>query len=250
MLRSLMAAALFATAWLTSAEAFELVPVVQDFTPTGAGSTQTFGIVNNAAEPVAVQVSVARRNVALDGTETLVPAEQEFLVYPPQAVVAPGRVQVVQVRWLGDRAPTQEQPFRLVAEQLPINLEEARPQPLGGVVNVLLRYEGAIYVVPPGVRPEIKLDTVARVETAQGPRLAVTLANSGKSHGIVETAELSVRGRDADGRAATVNLTEDALGGLLGANVQANSRRQFLLDWPAALGTGEVSATIKAEVAR
>lgn len=117
-------------------------------------------------------------------------------------------------------------------------------------MNVLLRYEGAIYVVPPGVRPEIKLDTVTRVETPQGPRLAVTLANSGRSHGIVEAAELSVRGRDAEGRAATVHLAEDALDGMIGANVQASSRRQFLLDWPAGLGTGELSATLKAEVAR
>jgi fimbrial chaperone protein len=249
MLRTLLAAAFILTGWTGLANAFELIPIVQDFSPVGADATQTFGIVNKDKEPVAVQIAIVKRDVAFDGTETLTPAEEEFLVYPPQAIVAPGKVQVVQVRWLGDRAPKQELAYRIIAEQLPVQLEQNAPAG-GGVVNILLRYEGAVYVVPPGVKPDVRLEGVARVETADGPKLAVTLANRGSSHGIVTNPVLSLRGRGTDGRSLSVDLNAEAVDLLTGANVQAGNRRQFLLEWPAGLAAADLTATLKAEYTR
>lgn len=250
MLRTLIAAVLLATGWIRLADAFQLVPIAMDFAPAGAEATQTFGILNDDAQPVAVQISVVKREVALDGTETLTPAEEEFLVYPPQALVAPGKVQLVQVRWIGSRTQTKELPYRIIAEQLPVELDQKAVQGNVGRINILLRYEGAIYVAPPGVKSDIVLENVGRLETAEGPKLTVTLSNRGTSHGILTDAVLSVRGRGADGRSTSIDLKDEALGNLLGGNVLAGNQRQFLMDWPVALAAGEVTATLKAQYGR
>lgn len=249
MLRTLFAALVIATGWIGSANAFELIPMVQDFAPTGAQATQTFGVYNRDAEAVAVQISIVKRDVAFDGTETLTPAEEDFLVYPPQAVIAAGKVQLVQVRWLGNRAPTQELAYRIIAEQLPVNVAP-RTEGLGGRVNMLLRYEGALYILPNGAVPDIRLEEVNRVETASGPKLAITLSNKGKAHGIVDEAVLTLRGRSVDGRSASIDLKDEALGELLGANVQAGNRRQFLVDWPAALVADDIAGALRAQYTR
>lgn len=221
-----------------AASAFQLVPISMGFEPTGVNATQTFGIFNDGQESIAVQVSIVTRSVAVDGTETQAPADEDFTVYPPQAVVAPGKVQLVQVHWLGDPRPAKELAYRILAEQLKIEL--APRNTLGGRITILMRYEGAIYVTPPAAQPSVSVESVSRVQTAEGPRLSVTVANKGTAHGALDGPVLSVRGAGA-----SVDLRDEALADLGGVNVLAGGRCQFLLPLPTALATGDLTATLK-----
>ncbi len=75
-LRTAAAVVLASTALMLGAEpssAFQLLPMSQQFAPTGADATQTFALNNEANEPVAIQIFVVKREVAPDGTETLTP---------------------------------------------------------------------------------------------------------------------------------------------------------------------------------
>lgn len=226
-----------------SAAAFQLIPIVMEFAPSGRAATQTFGVFNDGNEPVAVQIDMVERQVGLDGEETLPPADDRFLVYPNQALVPPNEMQIIQVRWLGESDPDRELAFRIIAEQLPVAFEGAPPP--GGRIDILVRYEGAVYVTPAGAVPSLAVDEVAREVTDQGVRLAVTIANRGTRHGILNGAVLTVQSG-----AARVDLSGGALAGLEGENVLAGNRRRFLLPWPESLGSQAPSATLRLEGAR
>ncbi|MEY2978723.1 MAG: molecular chaperone [Prochlorotrichaceae cyanobacterium] len=155
------------------AEAFKLIPISRVFTPAGSGATQSYEIVNDGEEPIAVEISVVERNVALDGRESYAPADEEFLVYPPQMILNPNQTQVVRVTWLGDPQPLQELAYRLIAEQLPIELVQSAAtsttQPTGAV-QVALRYAGSIFIRPNNVAADVVLDGVqSQVDPAGAP---------------------------------------------------------------------------------
>ena len=231
-----------------AAGAFQLLPMSMELAPTGNKATQTFAITNEATEPVAVQVFIVLRNVALDGTETLTPADADFLVFPPQAAVPAGKTQLVQVRWLGSRAPTTELAYRIIAEQLPVALENRGAQ--GARLEILMRYEGAVYITPPGVAPDVVVDAVASVQTPEGQRLAVTLHNKGTAHGLLDQAVLTVAGRGANGQPASTELRGEALGPMASPNILAGGKRQFLLPWPANLAPEGLTGTLRTSYVR
>ncbi len=123
---------LLAQAWLSAlvvllfvpapAEAFKLTPIEMVFEPAGRGATRTFQITNAHDQPIAVEIRLAARDMNLSGEDVLSDAEDSFAVFPAQAIVLPGKSQTVRVQWLGDPAPERELAFRMVAEQLPIEL--------------------------------------------------------------------------------------------------------------------------------
>ncbi|MBD0866649.1 MAG: molecular chaperone, partial [Rhodobacteraceae bacterium] len=107
--------------------AFRFGPFIEYFAPYGPDSKKTYRAENESAAPMAVQISLKRRQMALDGSETLSDAEEDFVVFPPQFLLGPGQVRSIRVQWLGDPQPEVELAYRIIAEQLPVDL-----QPQGG----------------------------------------------------------------------------------------------------------------------
>ncbi len=220
----------------------------QQFAPVGADATQTFALNNEANEAVAIQIFVVKREVAPDGTETLTPADADFLVFPPQVAIPAGKSQLIQVRWLGTRTPATELTYRVIAEQLPVALVD-RGQ-TGGRLEILMRYEGAIYITPPNAAPNVAVASAARVDTPDGPRMAVSLRNSGTAHGLLDQAVLTVAGTGADGRPVTKELRGEDLGPMASPNILAGNKRDFLLAWPEGLNPQGVTATLRTSYVR
>src|ERR1044072_6580605 len=85
-------AAHFLLVSIPAAHAFKLVPIRVEFEPTGRGVNQTFRLENESSNSVPVQLSMLTRQMDLDGNETNAPAEDDFLVYPPQILLKPNQV--------------------------------------------------------------------------------------------------------------------------------------------------------------
>jgi len=228
-----------------SLRAFELVPMSMDFDPAGRGATRTFRLDNAADESVPVQISIVVRKMDLDGKETYTPADDDFAVYPPQAVVAPKQSQAVRVGYLGRADLKEEAAYRIIAEQLPVNL--SREQGAGGRVNLVLRYLGTIYVVPKGVKPDVVLESVSAEPDQDGKRkLVVVLHNRGNAHTLLGRPQLEVTVTSPEGAALPpVRLEGDLLKGLTNENMLAGHKRRFVLPWPETLPAGSVKATFE-----
>jgi fimbrial chaperone protein len=125
-----------------TAQAFKMVPMSVKVSPSGRGASETFVVDNNAANPIAVEMKVFIRSMTEAGEDILTESKDDFIIFPEQMVVMPGESQSVRLRWIGQE-PDKERAYRLVAEQLPLNLEEEVID--GGRINVVFRYVASVY---------------------------------------------------------------------------------------------------------
>lgn len=220
MFRNLTALGLVILAMTSPAFAFEMTPLELELDPAGRESSGSFRIVNIDARPIAVEVAVFTREMTEEGADILRPADGDFIVYPPQMIVMPGRTQTLRVQYIGDPVDGPERAYRLIAEQLPIDLGDDGQGRDGGSISLLVRYVASLYVGPPSAKPALR---VIAAEPAPGNRMRVVLANEGSGHALLTNLKLRVGGRE---------LADDAIAGLLGENILAGVTRSFLIPWP------------------
>jgi fimbrial chaperone protein len=217
--------------------AFRLVPMREEFDPAGRGANRAFRVENDGNETVAIQISMLKREITLEGQELTTPADEEFIVYPPQFLLEPRQAQTIRVKWIGDANPARELAYRIVAEQLPVNFSK---HPTGGAkVNLLVRYVGSIYIVPKTATPEISLESVRmRMNADLSRSLELTFSNTGTKHDVLRNLRLRLQ---SGGQ--TVELGPEQLEGVSGENLLSGSRRRFTIPWPVGLPDGRITAT-------
>ena len=114
----------------------------------------TFTVSNDSDASIAVQLEVKVRSMNPDGTEDL-PETDEFLIFPDQLVLSPKSRRVVKVRWTKGEVKDIERSFRLIAEQLPIDMNKKKDTKTD--IKILLRYVAALYVTPKKTSAEVKV---------------------------------------------------------------------------------------------
>ena len=132
---------------ISPALAFKLEPISKVFEPAGAGATQSYKIINDTSEQIAVELSMVKRKISLEGQESTEKADDDFLVYPSQIILPPQGVQSVRVTWLGNPNPEKELNYRIIAEQLPINLkdtQQSQSQAIAAGIKITFRYIGSV----------------------------------------------------------------------------------------------------------
>jgi fimbrial chaperone protein len=199
--------------------AISFTPIEMDFAPTGRGSTQIFRLENTTPEPVAVEISMKSRLMKLNGEDDLQDAEDQFNVFPSQVVMQPGQVQSVRVQYIGPAALDRERAFRLIAEQLPIDVGQAPSN--GGRMRLLVKYVASVYVLPSNLKAIL---SVTKLEVVDGKWLAITMQNQGKTRKILKNISLDI---------GSVGLSSLDLKGLEGENILANTIREFRVPMPA-----------------
>lgn len=221
----------------TQAAAFRLVPIEMEFATAGSGATQVFRVENDRTEPAAIEMRMMTRDMGPDGADRLAPADEDFVVHPEQIVLMPGQSQSVRVQYVGAQALRAERAYRLIAEQLPVDLGGGGAQ--GGQVRLLVRYIASVYVMPDGVGPEVRVAGAGAVSEDGRRFVELLVENGGTAHQILAEPRLTL---SAGG--GTVTLEGEALAALAGENVLAGARRRFLLPWPSGLGEGPITASL------
>ncbi len=224
-----------------TASAFRFIPFTAEFEPSGSGANRTYTVENTSDDRIAVEISVYRRGMNLDGTDRLQDADDDFIVYPTQVVLEPHRKQAIRVQFIGDPTPARELAYRIIAEQLPVELD-SEPEP-GANVKILVRYVGSIYVRPKQAEYEVVLERAGSETLENGSTsLAITLHNKGTAHAILRNLELSLSSQNG-ATPVGVQLSSEFLKGMTGENILAKHKRRFVLPWPARLPHGTVDVS-------
>jgi fimbrial chaperone protein len=204
-----------------SAWALAFTPIEMDFTPSGRGTTQIYRIENTNAETAAVEISIKNRKMQINGEDQLSDADDDFSIFPAQVVLQPGQTQTVRVQYTGPASLTSEKAYRLIAEQLPIDIGQG-PQN-GGRMRLLVKYVASVYIVPAGARPKLKL-AETKLTTEEGKAwLELLIHNEGSSRKILKDAQIQIAGQKIQG---------EELKGLEGENLLAQTQRWFRIPAP------------------
>jgi fimbrial chaperone protein len=227
---------------ISPALAFRLEPISRVFEPAGAGATQSYEVINDTAEQIAVEVSMAERKISLEGQETTESADDDFLVYPSQIVLPPQGVQSVRVTWLGNPNPEKELAYRIIAEQLPINLkqpEESQAETTSGAIKVMFRYIGSVYIRPKNAQSKVVLNGITHEKGTDGnDRLVITFENQGTRRAVLSELNLNLTSQGSQ-----LTLKPEQLEGVNNGVILAGNQRRFSMPWPQQLPIGEVTGT-------
>jgi fimbrial chaperone protein len=231
--RMCVAGLLLATA---PAFAFKLTPIEAEFGP-GRQAVQTFKVENPGAQPVAIELTVHSRQMAADGSDVLAPTPDEFAVFPDQIVLQPNESQSVRVQWNGDSAPASEVAYRLMAEQLPIDIGTDGANRSG--LKLMVKYLAALYVRP--AEPAAMLTATVAAETREGNKLVVVrVKNTGNAHAVMQAGMLAL---SAGGK--PVEYTTEQHDAIHGKNVLAGIERELLVPWSPELDAGALTVELK-----
>ena len=164
-------------AGFSAAHAYKVSPLVHNLSPAGKKAISFITIDNTHDYPLTVEMTVERRTIVDGLVESDQPADDDFIVFPPQAIIQPGAKQRVQVRYIGQ--PTEKSEiYRLKVAQVPVSLEEQE----NARVEVAYNFIAAIYVAPDNAKTDLSVTAIAPQENGS---YAVTIENAGNYHALL-----------------------------------------------------------------
>jgi fimbrial chaperone protein len=197
-------------------------PMSYDLRPAGSGSSQTIRVQNTGDRPMPVELRVQRREVRSDGTTVTTPADDDFIIFPPQGVVPPNGFQSFRIQYVA-APPARSVLYSVVVSQLPI---QAGPSDSG--VQILFNIGTLAAVSPDEARADVVVTEVAPAEAAD--KVRITVENRGTRYARLRGGRWTFT--SADGR--TEILEGEALNAALEQPlIEAQSSRVIELPVPA-----------------
>lgn len=220
-------AALAAAVLAGPAHAYEVTPM-RIFLQPDRGQTSTTITINNVRDAaLPVEIQVFRRLVAPDGEQTFEPADDDFIVFPPQVQIEAGQSQAIRIQFAGSIGDVSEA-YVVQVTEVPVNRLE------GTGIQFTYNFGVAVYLQPARARARLVVNNPV---VADG-MVRFEIANSGNDYGFLtgQSLEYRVAGE-------RVVLTPDDLAeAISNPIVPPNSARQFALPLgdPAIAGPVEV----------
>ena len=192
MLRSLvLGAGLILVLGVQGALAFTLTPMRTLLTLPSDMGGETILLRNPRKDDLPVVFEVFERKVNEDGSEESIPADDAFVVFPPQAVVPAGKTQAVRIQWVGG-ALSQSRSFHLYAREMPVNLEGEKKNG----ITTLFRVGAAINLTSKGFASKAEL--VHYKPEQDG--VIVSIGNLGNEFIYVNELGLKFGGKEIEGK--------------------------------------------------
>lgn len=207
---------------MSAAWAMRVSPMVSELTTTGAGSAARIEVGNIGSAALPFETLITRMEIDADGNIVETPADEDFLVFPPQGLVPVGGRQVVRVQWIGEPTIDSSHAYYLWVKQLPVATDPTVPASGGALsVQVLYTMKALIVVAPPGAQPKIEVVSVtpamvapptpdvdpslsggeAPPAPAAEPGIEIVVTNTGKRYALMSGATWIVEGTDKTGQA-------------------------------------------------
>ncbi|MFP4386349.1 MAG: fimbria/pilus periplasmic chaperone [Alphaproteobacteria bacterium] len=128
----------------THAGAYEVRPMILNMIAGRSGEDETITISNTTDRAIALETVVQKRTKLEDGTEELSPADEDFIILPPQVLIEPGKKENISVRWVGGDIGNMKS-YYITIRQLPI---DSTPQDNLQGIQLLINFSVAAYISP------------------------------------------------------------------------------------------------------
>ena len=194
--------------------AFRLSPLSDSIIIGKDKNTVVYQVTNNTDKPMAIEASLVKREMNIDGSEKL-PAvdDKNFIIYPNQIILKPAEKRGIKVTWLGQNDIKSELSYRLKIEQLPIDFDKKKKTG----IKIIMKYLGALYISKEEFKSDIHVDSIS----VEKDEVVFTVENRGTSHQLLKNLKLKIKKK--------ILLEADSLKGFAGENVLAKKKRRFRL---------------------
>ena len=147
-----------------------------DLTPSGTGTQQNIRVENNGSTPAAVEVTVERRHILPDGSEKREPADDDFLVFPPQGIVPANGFQTFRVQYIGSPTLQKTALYTVTIAQLPVDTSGADTSQ----VQIVFHLGTLAAVWPADLKPVLQVTSVS--PSTDPNKLTVRISNQGNRY--------------------------------------------------------------------
>lgn len=230
--------------------AFELSPIIATVTPTGDSATTSFTVKNSGDTKIPVQMFIVARDPDHEGKEKYQKEdpkiEELFRIHPAQLILNPGEQRSVRVTWIGNPKIKEEIPFRLLAEELPIDVEDKKVYKRA-VAKVMLatNYVGSLYVRPVGVKSNLDMKAAPEPKKDGTPsNLILEAINTGTAHQILRKPKIKFISLSG---AKEYDVPVEQINKIHNQNVLPGRTRRFIMPWPSTLPVGPVKVKFEIE---
>lgn len=179
---------LFMAYLLCSSSAFaqRVQPMVYELTPSGSGASTSLRIENSKSTPMTLEFVASKIVLTEDGIETNISAEDDFLIFPPQALIKSGKTQVIRVKYIGDPLLETSQAYRISIKQLPVTLDRSSSTGVAMLVN----FHTLANVIPKSSKADL---AVTSIEPISDSKWLVTVENTGNRFARLSKTEWLIR---------------------------------------------------------
>jgi fimbrial chaperone protein len=234
--------------------------MIVDLEPSGNGSVARVELTNDAQRDIPFEVRVMHGEISEAGELTLTPADDDFLVFPAQAIVQSNTQQVFRLQYVGNPDLSQSDIYYMSIQQVPVQIAPAQSQ-----VQVVVNYNVLVNVVPDGTRAEAVVESVEAAllqpeppeDDAAGanaqpvapqpaqPGVRVRLGNHGTRFFLAGASKWTVSGTTEAGQAYSRTYKGEEMTRVIGVGVVAPEKvRSFFVPTEAPL----VQDSIRVEV--
>jgi len=158
------------------AHAQRVSPMSYQLAPSGAETSTVMRVENTSQSAMTIELTASRVSVDEVGKETRTPSEDDFLIFPPQAIIKPGKTQSIRIKYVGDPNIDEAAVYRISVSQLPVDLGGPGSAAVGFIIN----FHTLAIVAPDGAEPEL---TVGDIKRGADGNWELAISNSGKSPG-------------------------------------------------------------------
>lgn len=218
--------AVFALLAPVYAAAYSLSPMVAELTAEGREASRNFLVQNPADAAVPLQVSMFQRSLDVDGHETRVKTD-DFQFFPAQFVLKPGESRNIRVSYQGPRELETERAYRLVVEQLPVELKKPEKKSAQVQLDFTMSFVASVYVTAKAAGPaKLRIEAFRPLSKTAAE---LQLVNEGKTHLLLHDVEkITVTGEPG---APAVELGAPELKALESEVLLAGGSRKLKLEW-------------------
>ncbi|NLR72712.1 molecular chaperone [Novosphingobium sp. ERN07] len=169
------------------AAAYQVAPMIYDLKPSGSGAATIIRVRNDGDKPLTIELEAEKRAFDENGAETRTPADDDFVLFPVQAVVQPGKTQAVRVQYVGKPDLAQSETYLVTVRQVPVALPDQKQSG----VQMVFNFSTMATIVPEGAKPAVTVVSTTR----EGADTVLRLRNDGNRYANIGSAKVSIGGQ-------------------------------------------------------
>ena len=179
-----------------TSHAVSVQPLVIDLQTRGRATSQIIRVENTYKTPLPVEIRIFEADYTDEGLLPTSRPSGELLVFPPQALIAPGKTQAFRVQYVGDSVVDRSRHFVVTIAQLPVQLPQS-----GSKVQILYNFNIVVGVAAPSAKAALRIErSEIEVGADAKARPIFYVRNDAETYGYLANGSLSIKQRDASGR--------------------------------------------------